>query len=174
MTNRLSKAIETSANIAIIMVSVLLCVTLIKNEFNSSPQPAASGPPKANTSIRQGDKLTLPEVDWQKNGQTLLLALSTTCHYCTESAAFYRRLKQDGGDIHLLAVFPQAAEEGEAYLKKLAVPVDEVRQVPFESLNVSGTPTVLLVDGSGEVKASWVGKLPSNQETEVITRLKQK
>ena len=73
-----------------------------------------------------------------------------------------------------MAVFPQATEEGEAYLKRLAIHVDEVRQVPFESLNVSGTPTLLLVNGGGEVKDSWVGKLPSNQEAEVLTRLKQK
>lgn len=73
-----------------------------------------------------------------------------------------------------MAVFPQDASEGEAYLKKLAVPVDEVRQATLNQLNVRGTPTLMLVDGGGEVKETWVGKLPTNQEGQVLARLKQR
>jgi hypothetical protein len=38
-------------------------------------------------------------------------------------------------------------------------------------LGVRGTPTLILVDGSGTVADVWVGALPSNQENEVISRL---
>jgi|SRR2546423_4618552 len=171
--NSFRNNIELAANIAIIVAAVLLCVVLVKNQFASNSTLSANYD-HLNPNNEVKEKINLPEVDWQKNGQTLLLTLSTTCHFCTESATFYRRLKQESNDTHLVAIFPQPTSEGEDYLKKLAVSVDEVRQVPFENLNVRGTPTLMLIDSNGEVKDSWVGKLPPNQETQVLTRLKQK
>lgn len=169
------KYVELAANVAIIAAAIMLCVVLAKTQFaDSAPPQGANDYPASKSSTKPLGKLDLPEVSWQKNGQTLVLALSTSCPYCTESAAFYRRLKQESSEAHLLAVFPQAASEGEAYLKKLAVPVDEVRQASFGQLNVRGTPTLLLVDDGGEVKDTWVGKLPSNQEGQVLARLKQR
>ncbi|MBC7932778.1 MAG: thioredoxin fold domain-containing protein [Rubrivivax sp.] len=164
-----------AANVAIIIVTILLCMVLVKNHFTDSPTVNLQDTQRNfDGGTQSGKKINLPEVDWQNNGQTLLLALSTSCHFCTESAAFYRRLKQESGNTHLVAIFPQPSSEGEDYLKKLAVSVDEVRQAPFESLDVRGTPTLIFVDGNGEVKDSWIGKLPANQETQVLNRLQQK
>jgi hypothetical protein len=173
--DNLRKYVELAANVAIIAVAIMLGVVWAKSQFaGSAPPPVVNNSPAPTQTLRPGGKIDIPEVDWQKNGQTLVLALSTSCHFCTESAPFYRQLKREGNDARLLAVFPQAASEGEAYLKKLAVPVDEVRQVPFDLLNVRGTPTLVLVDSGGEVKDTWVGKLPPNQEGQVLTRLKQR
>jgi thioredoxin-related protein len=176
--NNLRKNVELAANIAIVVVAILLCVTLVKNQFAGNSNLRADNARQiANKEVKPIEKVNLPDVlpdvDWQKNRQTLLLALSTTCHFCTESAGFYQKLKRESDKTHLLAVFPQSASEGEDYLKKLAVSVDEVRQVPFENLNVSGTPTLLLVGSNGEAVDSWVGKLTSNQEAQVLARLKQ-
>jgi len=38
---------------------------------------------------------------------------------------------------------------------------------------VQGTPTLILVNGKGEVEQSWPGKLPSEQETEVLKRIRK-
>jgi hypothetical protein len=46
-----------------------------------------------------------------------------------------------------------------------------VRQAPLSAVGVSGTPTLLLIDGGGAIKESWVGKLPPDKETEVLSRL---
>lgn len=169
------KNVELAANTAILVVAVLLCLSLVKNQFSdNSPPDITARALNSDSTLRADEKIDLPGIDWQKNGNTLLLVLSTTCYYCTESAAFYRRLQQESGNAHLVAVFPQSVSEGEAYLKKLAVPVDDVRQVTVDSLNVRGTPTLVLVDSTGEVKDSWVGKLPPNQEAQVIARLNRK
>lgn len=71
----------------------------------------------------------------------------------------------------MIALVPQTAGEGQAYLKKLGVDINDVRQVSFGGLGVSGTPTLILVDGGGKVAAAWVGALPADKEDEVISRL---
>lgn len=40
--------------------------------------------------IATGDKVSTPEVGWAKSQRTLLLVLQKGCHFCTESAEFYR------------------------------------------------------------------------------------
>jgi hypothetical protein len=166
----LTKRIELLANIAIIVVALLLGGVLVKRYL--LPQPAQSA--AAPAPIAPGTKLAVPGVEWAKSKQTLLLVLSDTCHFCTESAGFYQRLAQERAkrnDVRLVAMLPQEPAKGEAYLSKLGVTVDQLGQVPLSAVNVRGTPTLILVDNSGTVIESWVGKLPAEQEAEVISRL---
>jgi hypothetical protein len=51
------------------------------------------------------------------------------------------------------------------------VTVDEVRQDSLDSIGVTGTPTLILVNREGAVDGVWVGKLPPEGETEVLGRL---
>ena len=49
------KHIEVAANVAIVVVAVLLCVTIIRNELAGNPPTADAGSPlKANPSVKQG------------------------------------------------------------------------------------------------------------------------
>jgi hypothetical protein len=156
----LAKTVEVTANVAIVLVAALLAVVLVKNYLLKPAAPAAAPPPK----IAAGTKLSLPGVNWSGNN----------CHFCSESAEFYRRLNHETsnrGDARLLAVLPQETGEGRAYLEKLGVTVDEVRQASLDSIGVVGTPTLLLVNDEGSVTASWVGKLPSAKEGEVLDAL---
>jgi hypothetical protein len=111
-------------------------------------------------------------IDWKQNGQTLILALSSNCHFCTNSAPFYTKLVQKKGSTRLVAVLPQPEGEGRKYLEKLGVSVDEVRQLSPDRIGVRGTPTLILVDASGGIRSSWVGLLPPNAEMEVLGKLK--
>jgi hypothetical protein len=38
-------------------------------------------------------------------------------------------------------------------------------------IGVRGTPTLILIDGGGVVKQSWVGRLSADEEAEVLSRL---
>jgi hypothetical protein len=168
-----SKRIEVAANLAIIVVALLLGGVLVKRYL--WPGSEAAPAPRADPRIPPGSKATLPGVDWAKNGRTLLLVLSRDCRYCTESAPFYRRLASEAGgqtDIRLVAVFPQEVEEGRKYLDGLAVSVHDIMQAAPSSTGAGGTPTLILVDGSGVVKNSWVGKLAAPEESEVLNQLK--
>lgn len=175
MTGILKKA-ELVANIAIIVVAVLLASVLVKNYLWQSN--SLQGNQKAGTGSEQGieigSKVSLPDVDWQKNKQTLLLVLSTTCHFCSESAPFYQQLvKERDANTRIVAVMPQPVSQGKDYLNRLGVTVDEIKQSPLSSVGIRGTPTLILIDSNGIVKESWVGKLPDSEEAKVINRVRQ-
>ncbi|HEX8150573.1 MAG TPA: hypothetical protein VF591_25540 [Pyrinomonadaceae bacterium] len=160
MTNKLTKGLEVSANVAIIVVAVLLCVVLVKSYVIPAPaaRQAAGEPAGIRGALKRGDAVAVLGIDWQKNGKTLLLALSTACHFCTESGPFYQRLVRERGETRLVALVPQAEEEGQAYLRGLGVGIDEVRHIGFRDMGLTGTPTLLLVDEKGVVSDVWVGR----------------
>jgi hypothetical protein len=164
--NGIVKKIEVAANIAIIAVAVMIGVVLVKKYYIQSKT-------KELPTVPVRTKVSLPDVDWSKNSKSLVLALQAGCHYCSESAPFYQRLASEASarKIPLFAVLPQTTEEGRAYLNSLKAPIDDVRQASLTSVGVHGTPAILLVDGNGEVKASWLGKLPPDKESEVLNSL---
>jgi len=171
MKTEIHRKIELATNIAIMIVAALLCVVLVKNHLLSSPPAPTPNGLIANNQIQPqaGAKLSVPGIDWAENGQTLLLVLSTTCHFCSESAPFYQRLLKERNDsVRTIALLPQSVSESKDYLNDLGISVDEVKQASLKSINVRGTPTLLLVDGNGAVVNEWVGRLPLDQEAEVL------
>jgi thioredoxin-related protein len=168
--NNISKKLEVAANVAILVVALLLGVVLVKRYLAPGPPPE---PPRAER-LKPGDKLALEDVDWRQSKKTLVMVLSTNCHYCTESAPFYQRLareKSGRDDVRLLAVLPQSVEESRKYLDTNGVAVNDVRQEKSGAIRVPGTPTLIMVDSSGAVVDSWVGKLPPEKEDEVLKSL---
>lgn len=166
MAKGITQRLELLTNLAIIVAAVLLSVVLIKNYL--LPDRSKDGP--RDFRIPAGAKVFLPGVDWSNNNQTLLLVLQKGCHFCTESAAFYQRLVREG-HVHLVAVLPQTRDEGKKYLDDLGVAIEEVKQAQLDSINVHGTPTLILVNNQGVVMTSWVGKLSADGEAEVLRRL---
>jgi Redoxin len=162
----------------------VLCSVLVKKYFFSAAKQEASVEavqsklPASSSSRRQsiqaGTKISLPGIDWSKSTRTVVLALSTTCHFCSESGPFYQKLEQQkGGNVGLIAVLPQPVEDGRKYLNKLSVKTTDVVQASLSSIGVSGTPTLLLVDKNGAVTASWVGKLSDGEAAKVINQVHQ-
>src|SRR4051794_5736116 len=96
------KKIELLSNIAIIVVAIIVSVVLVQRFF-------FAGTVQKPKQIAVGSKISLPGVDWDKNGKTLVLALQKGCHFCSESAPFYQRLAQASAvkGIQLIAVLPQ-------------------------------------------------------------------
>jgi len=170
MTDQFAKRIELFANVAIILVACLFAIILVKTYFfdRRLQQPATSEKQVA-------DKISSSSlnVDWKNSEQTLVLALSNTCHFCTESAPFYQKVAMNKGKVRLIAVLPQSIEDGQAYLKKLGVTVDEVKQLRLDAMGVQGTPTLFLVNSSGVITDKWVGKLMPDQESMVLKALEK-
>jgi peroxiredoxin len=160
-----------AANLATILVSVLLSVVLVKVFLLPQPSPVPNlAQPRVGMSLTQ----SLPGVDWAKNKRTLVLALSTQCHFCTESAPFFQRIqKETAKGLKMVAVLPQAVDESRKYLEGEGVQVDDVKQATLSAIGVTGTPTLLLVDNSGRVADVWQGKLQQGQEGQVLAVLKK-
>jgi len=161
---RVAKRIELIANVGIAIVALLSVIQFVRSQLEHTKQPPH---------IAIGSKFKLKNVDWKASRKTLVLALSTNCHFCTESAPFYRELvkQAEAQGVRTIAVFPQSQEEAASYLAVKAVKVDSIHQLAFTDAQISATPTVLLVDENGEVKAVWVGKLPAAREKDLLARL---
>lgn len=178
------KKLEVLANIAVVITSVVLCSVLVKKYFFSAAQPEASveavqskSPPSnlpQRRSIKAGTKISLAGIDWSKSPRTVVLALSTTCHFCTESAPFYQQLqRQKPNNVRIVALFPQSVGDSRDYLNKLGVSVSDVVQSSLSSVGASGTPTLLLINYDGAVMDSWVGKLSEGEAAKVISRVQE-
>lgn len=165
--NSLYKRVELLANAAIVVLAVMLGVVLVKNHLLDPVRPTPD-----EGLLRPGAKLPLPGVDWKGNGRTVVLAVASTCPYCTASAPFYQRMERERGQTRLVIFTPEPADVARQYLSGLGVSFDEVRQVPLNSVGIRGTPTLIVVDDTGSIVNSWVGKLRPAQEDEVLAQLR--
>lgn len=165
---RIPKVLEVCANIGIIIVSVLLTIAIVRSYFFNRPPPQNS----PDNGFIELNQLSSLDINWKNSQQTLILAISNTCRYCTESAPFYRRLASGKGNTQLVAILPQSLEQGSAYLNQLGISVDEIREFRLDRIGVQGTPTIILVDRSGIVKKTWVGKLSPQEELAVLNTLR--
>ncbi len=168
----LHRKVDLFSNVAIILIAFLLGgVVIYRYVLNDSPPQLAAAERKT---IKVGTKLDLPDANWDRSGKTLVMAISTNCHFCSESIPFYKKLvekKADIENIRLIVVAPQSAKEVKPYLDENKLFINEIRQSPLNKIQANGTPTLILVDQKGAVIESWVGKLPPEKEAEVIKRL---
>lgn len=165
-----TKRIETAANLLIIVVALLMGVILIQKYFLGSP--AASNQP-LRLQPKVGEKINVSDVDWSNQPKTLLLVLQADCRFCNDSAPFYKQIIESvkSKNIRLVAVFPTDVAKSSDHLNKLGLTNMEVKQSSLGSLQVSGTPTLIITNDKGEITDYWVGKLPPDKETEVINKL---
>lgn len=169
--NNVHKRLEIVANIAIILVAITLVAVLAKRfVFSNRNQNQTTEQAPSNV----GTKISQLDIDWSKSDKNLLLMLSNTCRYCTESAPFYKRLVQERthrDTFRLTAVLPQPVSEGRSYLNGLGVDIEEIKQLSPGAIRIRGTPTLLLVNSAGVVTQEWLGILPPETENEVLSRL---
>jgi hypothetical protein len=162
----MGKKVEVTANIAIIMVAIMIGVVFVQKYFPRDKSREAIATPL-------GEKVAIPNVEWGQKKKTVILALQEGCRYCSDSASFYQQLAKEAEKraIQIVAVLPQPVEKSESYLESLKIPINTIRQASFPSIGIRGTPTILLVDTEGKVTDSWVGKLSLDKEKEVLERL---
>jgi len=163
-SSSLTKKIEVAANVAIIVVAIAGAAIFARNYWLKPATPQR---------IELGAHFRLKDANWQASGKTLIFGISTTCHFCTESAGFYRQLTQQCVErhVHTIAILPQPLDEDQGYLAKEGVSVDEIRRAPLGELQIVATPTLLLLDDKGVVRGAWFGKLSEKGEKDVLAKV---
>ena len=185
--SKFTRGVEIATNLSIILVALIGATVLVKNYLLRSPASIPTDGPRAAENRNPGGKrelpsgpaegtqLTVPGINWSDSDETVVLALSDKCKYCTDSAPFYKQLAAETAKrkgVRVVAVFPQEESAGKKYLTDLGINVGVVKQATLDSIGVRGTPTLLIVDNTGKVKQSWVGRLNEDRETQVFSRLK--
>jgi peroxiredoxin len=163
----MEKKLAMAANVAIIVVAILVGITFIRNWRHSESANAQ----RINPQVLVGKRFPIAQ-SWSGR-RTVVLALSVGCHYCSASAGFYQRLASYAAEhqANIVALVPQSKEEGARYVQELKLNIPVVGQVDFRQIDVSGTPTLFLVDGSGKVQDVWQGQLEDSRENKVFASL---
>ena len=159
-TGKMKTKLEAIANVMVILVALAAGYVVLGRYVAAyrAPQPVAAGDHLA----------AIPNLDWSQHRHTLVLALNTGCHFCEQSVPFYQRLAgvqaPRGGDLEIVAVFPNDAELVRQFMAKDNLRIRSVAEAPLQKLRVNATPTLILVDANGRVEHSWVGTLTSEDE----------
>jgi hypothetical protein len=171
------KVLEVVTNISILIVCGLICWTLATHKTFDLRTIFAAGGGGVEAHL---EGLSLPPLHgyrWADHQKTLLLAIRTGCHFCEDSLPFYKRLagleKSNTLHAHVLAVMPDDRDSAAKELQSGGVAVDGVFNQPLNSIQVSGTPTLLLLDAKGRVAKAWVGQLTPQGEKRLITAVEK-
>lgn len=167
---RLKSALETYTNIAVLLVAVAALCAFATSYLIKSPSPSL------HVGLQRGKLLSqIPKIDYHSSKRTLLIALNTKCHYCQESLPFYRTLveanSQSSKDLHIVALFPDKAEEVAEFIRGNGLKIEVVPEVQFAPLSISGTPSIILVNNAGEIDDFWVGKLGNTEAKHLMRSL---
>lgn len=166
--------LDTAANVAIIVACAAAVFVLLNNQFQFlGPQRAA--PPAMPGQVAKGEVFAeLQKVVPAGAPKALVMALSPTCGFCTQSMPFYKRLvderNEKGSPVKVIAAVPGEGvrQEESTKLAEAGVATDGVVTLDFAKVKVAGTPTILLVDNKGKVLDVWVGKLDEGGEKAVL------
>jgi thiol-disulfide isomerase/thioredoxin len=163
---KLKNYLEVATNIAVLIVALVVLSVLAANYFSRRSTP------QLHAGLQKGQ--TFPQVSgisYNAPSQTLLVVMSTKCHYCVESLPFYKQLaeaQRNNGRVRIVAVFPNNADEVRQFVQQNNLNLETIADVSLATLNISGTPTAILIDNSGRVSDFWIGKQPPEIEQQIL------
>jgi thioredoxin-related protein len=162
------KLLDKAANVAIILGVTVFVAVIVHDEFLKPKAPDNS--PRALV----GTSVTLPDLQLNPSHNSLLLAISTTCHFCKDSLPFYKELAaKTQGKVDMVAVLPQPVDEAQTFLQNAGVPAAKIISAKLSAIGVRGTPTLLLVDSKGKVQEEWQGFLDEKKKQQLYARVLQ-
>lgn len=160
MQSKVRANIELAAQVIIALAVVVAAGVLVKRTFF----PGLGNPNLPR--ISAGERLSVPNVDWERNKKTLVFFLKKDCVYCSSSAPLYRQLIADASrrNVTSLAILPNSPDEARKYLQYLELPIENVQTGSLAAYKITGTPTVLFVDKGGIVRSAWFGATPEREQ----------
>jgi hypothetical protein len=160
------KYLDKIANIALILGVAVFLFIVIRGEFRSREQLKPSAQALVGTSV------TLPGVVLSQSHMSLVIALSTKCHFCQDSLPFYKELTAKAqGKLDIIAVLPQPKSEAQSFLQSAGVSATKIVSANLTTIGVWGTPTLLLLDEHGKVQKEWVGILDESGRQQVLAKI---
>lgn len=124
------------------------------------------GEPRGTSGYRVGDNLTtvLPSVRFESARKTVIVAVRSTCRYCTESMDFYKQIVQAADPLSVVFVGTESQDEIRDYLEKHGVRAVQIVTVNAQAFKLAGTPTLLVANSSGVVVSVKEGRLKSSED----------
>lgn len=162
------KSLDKAANIAVILAALLFIFVVVRTEIRKRTYP---DPAVAELHRTVAD---LPGVHFPKQNKSLIIAVSTTCHFCQESLPFYKDVSaRSKGRIDVIALLPQPEAEAKTFIQNANISATQIVSAKLSTIGVRGTPTMLLVDERGNVERAWTGELDEKRRQEVLSLVSQ-
>jgi hypothetical protein len=165
MVNR-RRALHRGIDIASVAAALFICVALVRAHILAARFSSAA----SLVGMRAHSLLAL---DYAESAFTLIVALASSCGYCTQSiravADIARAAGQRGGRI--VAVGTEAVPDLTRYVASHGVQVDDVRHLSRDRLLAQFTPRLLLVDRRGIVRHDWLGAPTDAGRAEILESL---
>ncbi|HZS47663.1 MAG TPA: hypothetical protein VFC63_21520 [Blastocatellia bacterium] len=162
-------SVEMIANVAIILLCILVGTVFVKNSFF---KPDRAAQQKQNM---VGKTISLDGMDPHAANVTVLLALSSACKFCDASTAFYQQLttlrQKPGAQFQTVGVFREPVDTAREYLTRKGLSLDSVISHPLSDLGVDGTPTLFVINPNGKIIYASVGLLDDAKQKEVLHML---
>jgi hypothetical protein len=159
--------LETATHVFLIAVCCLAGGLLIEQRFFSGSQ---DGPATAPDLV--GREVKLPGAEWESAPVSVLLQISSTCHFCNESMPFYRQLvaarQAAGGKVPVIVASADAVGVMQRHLEEQQLTVDKVLHSRLEGFGTV-TPTVYIVDSKGMVRRVFIGELDPSGQKELLS-----
>jgi len=146
------------------LIAAVAVLARIAQDYN----PAVWHRAEVVSSPSKGSRLSLSNVNWSSYNKTLIMGLSVSCKYCSESMELYRKILHSEriGQINVIAIFPEQVAESRPYLRANGIEISDIRRDDLNELGIRRTPTLLLVDRAGRVQSTSIGNLSHARETE--------
>ena len=100
----------------------------------------------------------------------VVVALSTQCHFCTESVGFYGRMikaaSQKGLPVVLLFRKSEATRDVDRYVQENGLGYASAIPVDFSNVGIDGTPTLIFYRSKADAQL-FAGKLSTQDEDRV-------
>lgn len=162
LLNKIKDRLEIATNILVLVMGVALISFFVYKNFY--PKTKTMEAKTLNTgSLFHG----LEEIDFKNHPNTLIIALSTRCPYCTASLPFYKRLietNKNSEDLRIIGIFPQPQDEIDRYLAEHNLQIHSIPNVKLGDINIEATPTVVWIDNKKKIVRSWEGFFEKDAE----------
>jgi hypothetical protein len=166
--------LEKATHIGLIAVSVVAVGVLLHRTWLD--HGVTVGHPKSATLV--GKAVRPPGVDLGRTSFSVLIAFSPHCQFCRRSAPLYRKLvtwseeNRSRANVVLLAPAAESEIATQRFVNDNSLQGAPISAVSFASLSIRGTPTLLVVNPSGLVKAAFVGMLSDADEKQLHSVLR--
>ena len=171
----MARKLDVLANVALIAACAAIVAQFAVTHMRAGvPAPPVSQGRQPPPTYQTGEKVPeLKGINYAAADQTLLLVVRESCPYCEGSMPFYGALVRQAAAARsrtqFAVVSTDPVEVSKASFEKHGVPVSAITQ--SNTMNVRGTPTLILINARGEVVRSWIGMLDSSREEEVLSAI---
>lgn len=148
-----------------ICVAMLSCLLVLRYE-------ASENTGHKLTELSVGTRLRPPVgFSWSGEKPTLVFMLRIGCVHCENEMPFYEKLlglsRMNGIQTRLVAFFPDSKPQIDIAFANRLQGLAKLGNIDLQELHVDGTPTLVVVDETGIVRAVWHGELTAAQERAV-------